>query len=287
MGITGSISLARMHMESCDKDRGSKPLTALENAEKACERARNLTHQLLTFARGGAPVKKPLAVRELLTSAVNFSLSGSNVRCEFEIPEDVWNIEADENQFTQVISNIVLNGVEAMPDGGVLKVRARNRQLEEQEIPKLPAGKVVEITIQDHGIGIPEEHLHRVFDPYFTAKKGGRGLGLAIVYSVVLKHGGHVKLDSEIGMGTSVTIFLPATEASSSRCGQARGRGRGRRRFHPGDGRRGDRAGPPPPPCSSILGYTVETAQDGARDAGALPGGLGTPRHPSISSSWT
>ncbi len=217
MGITGSISLAKMHMEKSDKDRTSRPLATLQNAEKACERARNLTHQLLTFARGGAPVKKTLALRELLTSAVNFSLSGSNVRCAFEIPDDVWNIEADENQFTQVISNIVLNGIEAMPDGGVLNVQARNRHLDEHEIAKLPAGKMVEITIQDHGTGIPEEHIHRVFDPYFTAKKGGRGLGLAIVYSVVLKHGGHVRLDSEIGMGTSVTIFLPATEAVPQR----------------------------------------------------------------------
>ena len=146
MGITGSISLARMHMEGCAQARGSKPLSALENAEKACERARTLTHQLLTFSRGGNPVKKPLAVRELLTSAVNFSLSGSNVRCVFEIPEDIWNIEADENQFTQVISNLVLNGVEAMPDGGTLNVRARNRVLAEQEVPQLPAGRVVEIT---------------------------------------------------------------------------------------------------------------------------------------------
>jgi len=213
MGITGSISLARLHMEGCAQAKGSRPLNALENAEKACERARTLTHQLLTFSRGGNPVKKPLEVRELLTSAVNFSLSGSNVRCIFSIPKDVWNIEADENQFTQVISNLVLNGIEAMPDGGTLHVRARNRNLEAQEVPQLAAGRAVEITIQDQGVGIPEEHLQRVFDPYFTAKKGGRGLGLAIVYSVVLRHGGHVRLDSELGMGTTVTIFLPATDA--------------------------------------------------------------------------
>jgi signal transduction histidine kinase/CheY-like chemotaxis protein len=214
MGITGSISMAKMHMEACENGRGSKPMHALENAEKACERAKSLTHQLLTFARGGAPVKKVLAVRSLLTSAVSFGLSGSNVRCEFTIPEDTWNIEADENQLIQVISNIVINGVEAMPEAGTIKVRARNRHLQESEISKLPSGKVVEITICDHGVGISEEHLHRVFDPYFTGKQGGRGLGLAIAYSVILKHGGHVVLDSELGLGTSVTIFLPATEAN-------------------------------------------------------------------------
>jgi len=152
MGITGSISLARMHMEGCDKARGSRPLGALVNAEKACERARTLTHQLLTFSRGGNPVKKPLDVKELLTSAVNFSLSGSNVRALFEIPTQIWTIEADENQFTQVISNLVLNGAEAMPEGGTLKVLARNRELAEQEVPQLPARRVVEISIQDHGI---------------------------------------------------------------------------------------------------------------------------------------
>jgi PAS domain S-box-containing protein len=217
MGITGSISLARMHLELCDPDLASKSVASLQSAEKACERARSLTHQLLTFASGGTPIKKTLSVRDLLTSAVNFSLSGSKVRCQYDIPDDIWNIEADENQFTQVISNLVLNGIEAMPGGGVLNVQARNRKLEDREIAALPARQVVEITIQDHGIGIPEEHIHRVFDPYFTAKKGGRGLGLAIVYSVVLKHGGHIKLDSEIGMGTLVTIFLPATEAEPQR----------------------------------------------------------------------
>lgn len=213
MGITGSVSLVRMYLESRDKERAAKPLATLENAEQACERAQALTHQLLTFARGGAPVKKTLAVRGFLASVVNFSLSGSKIRCAFDIPQEVWNIDADEHQFAQVISNIVLNAVEAMPDGGVLNVRVRNREFSEQEIPPLPSGRLVEIAIQDHGSGIPQEHLNRVFDPYFTARKGGRGLGLAIVHSVVLKHGGHVKLDSEVGMGTLVTLFLPATEA--------------------------------------------------------------------------
>jgi PAS domain S-box-containing protein len=215
MGITGNMSLAKMHLEKCDAEHSAKALTSLQSAEKACDRARHLTHQLLTFARGGAPVKKTLAVKELLMSAVNFSLSGSSVGCDYDLLDEIWNIEADEHQFIEVISNIVLNGVEAMPDGGVIKVRARNRLLQEQEVPRLPAGRVVEISIQDNGTGIPEEHIQRVFDPYFSAKKGGRGLGLAIVHSVIHKHGGQVKLDSEIGMGTLVTIFLPATEAVS------------------------------------------------------------------------
>jgi PAS domain S-box-containing protein len=212
MGITGSISLARMHPGSSAKLQSS-----LENAERACEKAKNLTYQLLTFARGGAPVKKTLVVDDLLRNAVNFCLSGSNVGCLFTIAEDTWNIEADENQLIQVISNIVLNGVEAMPDGGFLDVRACNRSLKESEVFRLPAGRFVEVTVRDHGVGIPADHLHQVFDPYFSAKQGGRGLGLAIVYSVVLKHGGHVHLDSEIGLGTSVTIYLPAASANPAK----------------------------------------------------------------------
>lgn len=211
MGITGSISIARMHMERGDPSASTKPLAALEIAERACERARTLTHQLLTFARGGAPVKRTLNTRELIVNAVNFGLSGSNVNGVFSIPDGIWNIEADEHQLIQVISQIVLNGVEAMPGGGTLTVEVRNRQGDEEALPKVDQEKMVEVTIRDHGVGIPEEHMPCVFDPYFTAKKGGRGLGLAIVHSVVLKHGGHVKLDSKIGLGTAVTVLLPAS----------------------------------------------------------------------------
>ena len=215
MGIMGSISLARMYLEQGDPGLPA-PTVPLGHAEKACERARALTQQLLTFARGGAPVKKALDVRELLTQAVNFCLSGSNVSCQFSLAGNLWNIEADEQQLTQVVGNIVLNAVEAMPEGGVLEVSAENRLLPEGEPSGLPSGRVVEILIRDHGIGISSDHLHRVFDPYFSGKKGGRGLGLAIVYSVIVKHGGHVTVDSEVGTGTTVRVFLPAVESAAA-----------------------------------------------------------------------
>lgn len=261
MGIMGSISLARMYLEQGDPGLPA-PTVPLGHAEKACERARALTQQLLTFARGGAPVKKALDVRELLTQAVNFCLSGSNVSCQFSLAGNLWNIEADEQQLTQVVGNIVLNAVEAMPEGGVLEVSAENRQLPEGEPSGLPSGRVVEILIRDHGVGISSDHLHRVFDPYFSGKKGGRGLGLAIVYSVIVKHGGHVTVDSEVGTGTTVRVFLPAVESAAAVPAEAGPR------EAPGHGpilvmddeevvRTTTRA------MLEVLGHPVETARDG------------------------
>jgi signal transduction histidine kinase/CheY-like chemotaxis protein len=261
MGIMGSISLARMYLEQGDPGLPA-PTVPLGHAEKACERARALTQQLLTFARGGAPVKKALDVRELLTQAVNFCLSGSNVSCQFSLAGNLWNIEADEQQLTQVVGNIVLNAVEAMPEGGVLEVSAENRRLPEGEPSGLPSGRVVEILIRDHGVGISSDHLHRVFDPYFSGKKGGRGLGLAIVYSVIVKHGGHVTVDSEVGTGTTVRVFLPAVESAAAVPAEAEPR------EAPGQGpilvmddeevvRTTTRA------MLEVLGHPVETARDG------------------------
>jgi CheY-like chemotaxis protein len=149
-----------------------------------------------------------------------------------------------------------------MPNGGTLHVHVKNRLLTESEVLRLPAGKMVEITVIDHGIGIPQDHLHRVFDPYFSDKKGGRGMGLAIVYSVIVRHGGHVHLDSEVGLGTSVTFFLPATEKEPERAERAPES----MQVHTGTVllmddeeivREASRA------MLEDLGYTVETARDG------------------------
>ena len=173
--------------------------------------ARDLTRQLLTFSRGGAPVKRPLAIAEAVTHAVQFALRGSNVRGEFAIPPDLWAVEADQGQLNQVFHNLGLNACQSMPDGGTVLVEAANLLLEcGGDIP-LPAGRYVRIAVADHGAGIPRENLERIFDPFFTTKHDGTGLGLAVVYSIVKNHGGHIGVASVEGLGSTFTVYLPAT----------------------------------------------------------------------------
>lgn len=211
--IFGNISLAKMYVRSGDKAYGK-----LEEAEKSFQRAKDLTQQLLTFSRGGAPVKKPLMLGQMLRDSVQFSLSGANVKCRFSLPDDLWGVEADEGQINQVINNVIINASQAMPEGGIIEVRGENvfeavadiNIIQNQEQKERPA-KYVKITIADQGIGIPREYVRKVFDPYFTTKQRGSGLGLTISYSIIKKHDGYIALDSETGKGTKVTIYLPAS----------------------------------------------------------------------------
>src|SRR5581483_4653537 len=143
---------------------------------------------------------------------VEFSLRGSNVECEFSWNDDVWPVEIDEGQFRQVINNLVINARQAMPEGGVVNIMMENVRLEKNAMPPLTDGKYVKISIQDHGCGIKPEFLARIFEPYFTTKKGGSGLGLATVYSVVRKHNGLVKVESTAGKGATFQIFMPASD---------------------------------------------------------------------------
>ncbi len=206
-GILGNISLAMMY---ADQDRKElKP--RLQEAEKASFRARDLVQQLLTFAKGGAPVKKLAAMPEIVEESAEFALRGSQVRCEFELPEDLWPVEVDEGQISQVVQNLVINASQAMPGGGVITIEARNRLLTAAAGVPLPEGPYVELSIMDQGIGIPPEHLPRIFDPYFSTKQQGSGLGLATVYSIMQKHEGHIAVTSQLGRGTTFTILLPAT----------------------------------------------------------------------------
>jgi two-component system, cell cycle sensor histidine kinase and response regulator CckA len=198
-GILGNISIAQMQVHDPEQ-----VTIRLENAAKASIRARDLTQQLLTFSRGGEPVKKIIKLRGLLQEAVNFALHGSNVMCEFDIADDLWTIEVDEGQIVQVIHNLVLNAVQAMPEGGVITVSARNvDSLYEQK-------RFVMVSVKDTGVGIPEHHLHKIFDPYFTTKEQGSGLGLATSYSIVKKHGGKLRAISALGKGSTFKISIPA-----------------------------------------------------------------------------
>jgi PAS domain S-box-containing protein len=210
MGILGNISVAKM----CASP-GDDLHNILVAAEKAALRAKDLTQQLLTFSKGGAPLKKTAAIAEIIKDSADFALRGSNVGCEFSIPETLWSVEVDEAQMSQVISNLIINADQAMPDGGVIRLRAQNVTVSAGDLSALKPGRYVKIAIEDHGIGIRPEHLPKIFDPYFTTKQKGTGLGLATAYSIIQKHDGHITVESQLGVGTVFTLYLPATVAET------------------------------------------------------------------------
>jgi nitrogen-specific signal transduction histidine kinase/CheY-like chemotaxis protein len=204
-GFFGYVSLARTMMEEDSPAAGY-----LNNALSAFGRAGDLTRQLLTFAKGGTPVKKPMHIEKLLKEAATFSLSGSNVRPNIVIDDSLWPVDIDEGQIHQVISNIVINARQAMPEGGSLNVRASNCILGVNDVPQLPQGQYVAVGIRDQGIGIPAQHLDKIFEPFFTTKQKGSGLGLTLSFSIIKKHGGHITVSSGAGEGTLFTFYLPA-----------------------------------------------------------------------------
>ena len=207
MAVMGNLSYAKMGM-----DRDSETYEVLQEAETASFRARNLTQQLLTFAKGGSPVKETASLSEVIRESGSFVLKGSNVRCDFTIPEDIWPTEIDVGQISQVTQNLIINADQAMPDGGVIKIKMENRLIEVKDALPLPDGKYIQVTIRDQGVGIPEKHLSKIFDPYFSTKDKGSGLGLATALSIIRKHGGHITANSKMGTGTVFYIYLAASE---------------------------------------------------------------------------
>jgi CheY-like chemotaxis protein len=208
MGILSSITLARL-----DGSGSPEVVRTLEEAEKAVRRATGLTHQLLTFSRGGAPVRRALALGDLLRETAEFALVGSNARVQFSIPDGLWPAEADPAQISQVVQNLVINAAEAMPEGGVVAVAAANATLDAASGIPLPPGRYVKLVVRDTGVGIAPENLSRIFDPYFTTKGAGSGLGLAVVHSILRNHGGHIQVQSRLGAGSTFEAYLPAAEA--------------------------------------------------------------------------
>lgn len=204
-GILGNLSLATARLSP-----GHIISKYLVDCEKATVRAGNLTQQLLTFARGGDPVKKLIDSATLIRENASFVLRGSNVRCRVELPDDLWNVEADSGQLSQALHNVLVNAAQAMPQGGEVIVRAANETLEAENSHRLCAGHYLRIEVEDHGCGIPAENLARIFDPYFTTRETGSGLGLASVYSITRRHGGAVEVASTVGTGTTITIRIPA-----------------------------------------------------------------------------
>jgi PAS domain S-box-containing protein len=216
-GILGNVSLARMAMD--DPDEISR---RLEDAEKAAFRARALTHQLLTFSRGGEPVKRLIDLRSTIRDTAEFVLSGGRCRCEYRISRDLWRVEADEGLLAQVMTNMVMNASQAMPDGGRIVIAASNLDLV-SETPPVPAGRYVHITVADEGPGIPAENLERIFDPYFSTRPEGLGLGLAACYSIISRHGGHVIAESEPEGGAVFHIYLAASPPAEDDPGEEAG----------------------------------------------------------------
>ncbi len=205
--VMGNLSLAKMEVKP-----ESKVFRTLSEAEKASMRAKNLTQQLLTFSKGGAPIKKTESIPELLTGWSAFALRGSNVKCQFSIQENLWDAEIDEGQIGQVIHNLVINADQAMPDGGTVFVSAENFTPRPGDGLPLTQTKYIKISVTDEGVGVAPEHLPKIFDPYFTTKRGGTGLGLATSYAIIKRHEGHVTVDSLPALGTAFTIYLPASE---------------------------------------------------------------------------
>ncbi|MGW8323096.1 MAG: ATP-binding protein, partial [Thermodesulfobacteriota bacterium] len=210
--VLTNISMARMYGE-LEEDIEKM----LADAEKASLRGKGLTQQLLTFAKGGEPIKRAVSVATLLKDTIDFALSGSNARCEHDLPEDLWPIEADEGQIGQVIQNVILNADQAMPGGGVIQVLAENVTVTEHDPLPLKPGQHVKVTIVDQGIGIPEEHLPKIYDPFFTTKQKGSGLGLSSSFSIVRRHKGALRVESGLGRGTKVHIYLPALPESGKK----------------------------------------------------------------------
>ncbi|HEY5513930.1 MAG TPA: PAS domain S-box protein, partial [Geomonas sp.] len=204
-GIMGNISLSRAQIPD-----DHQAATFLDRARQGAERSKELTQQLLTFSKGGAPVKKLTSIPQILTESAVFALRGSNVRCDFDIDPQLWCAEIDAGQMSQVISNLVINADQAMPEGGSILVRAENvLQLEESD-----GGRRIRITVKDNGAGISEEDLIRIYDPYFSTKATGNGLGLATVYAIIKNHDGEIKVFSRLNHGTTFAITLPAQAGS-------------------------------------------------------------------------
>jgi signal transduction histidine kinase/CheY-like chemotaxis protein len=207
--ICGNISLAKLSLggghEACDQ---------LEAAERATLRAADVTRQLLTFSRGGAPVKKASSIVDIIKESVTFTLSGSTVRPEFITSGPVCSVNVDPGQMSQVFNNLALNALQAMPNGGILRIDIHTVRLTDAGPHALAAGEYARIVVSDTGIGIPEDLQARIFDPYFTTKQKGSGLGLATAYSIIKKHDGLIIVESMPGKGTAFTVYLPASNFS-------------------------------------------------------------------------
>lgn len=210
--ILVSISLSKIYVKNEEK-----AVIRLNEAEKAVTRAKDLTQQLLTFSRGGAPIRSQASIEGLLKDTAEFSLSGSSVKCDFDISSDLHEVEIDEGQISQVIQNLVMNALQSMPGGGRIRIAAENYTINNGSSLHLSTGKYIKITVKDQGVGIPKEFIGKVFDPFFSTKQKGSGLGLSTAYSIIKNHNGLIMLESELGEGTTFFVYLPASKGNSKK----------------------------------------------------------------------
>jgi PAS domain S-box-containing protein len=206
--ISGNIALAKMDLKPADS-----VCDILEQAAVACRRATSLASQLLTFGKGGAPVRRPAPIARVVKDAVDLAGAGAQVTIDLAIVADLWSAEIDIGQISQALHNILLNAREAMPEGGIIAVRAENVVFDADSLP-LRSGKYVMISVRDHGCGIAADDLARIFDPYFTTKQSGSGLGLATVHAIIAKHEGHITVLSTPDVGSTFSVYLPACVAA-------------------------------------------------------------------------
>jgi PAS domain S-box-containing protein len=201
----GNTALLKM-----DLDENSEKISILNELEAAIHRASKLTHQLLTFSKGGAPIKEFMYIGAILKESANFALHGTKNEIEFKLIPDLWPVHIDEGQISQVIHNLVINAVQATKTNPKIIIQANNYLMESDNILMLTPGNYVKISIQDFGSGITEDNQERIFDPYFTTKEKGSGLGLSVCYSILTRHNGKITVDSKIDIGSKFTFYLPA-----------------------------------------------------------------------------
>jgi signal transduction histidine kinase len=295
--ILGNISMIRIDLEE-----GHQHSAKLVAAEKAALQARLLTQQLLTFSKGGAPSLEVTTVSEMVEECAQFILRGSKVKCSIEKDDGLWPVDADKGQISQVINNLIINANQAMPEGGEIRIRMSNLHIRHAEIPALKSGDYICIEVRDEGNGISPQNLKKIFDPYFTTKKKGNGLGLASSYSIITSHKGTITVDSSIGQGSIFRVYLAKSiqlAPRKSNPSEAKKKETAREKIHRGKGRilvmddmeammvvAGE--------ILTVLGYDVEYSTDGneaikaykaAKDEGnpfdacvfdlTVPGGMG------------
>tara|TARA_E500000178_G_scaffold355900_1_gene430444 strand:+ start:5453 stop:7417 length:1965 start_codon:yes stop_codon:yes gene_type:complete len=202
--VLGNLSIVRMAMETTHEEA-----ERLTTAEKAVHQAKSLTRQLLTYAKVGALETEATTLEELVSDSAAFILRGSNVAYELTAEPDLWMVDADKGQINQVINNLLINADQAMPMGGMLTLRLENQEMKEGDSATLASGSYVCLEVRDNGAGIPAENLARIFDPYFTTKESGNGLGLASCLAIVRRHGGILTVDSKLGVGSCFRVLLP------------------------------------------------------------------------------
>lgn len=205
--LLGNISLLKLELEN-----NSELFNIANDVEKATNRAKDLTYQLLTFAKGGEPIKTISSMEDIIKDSASFVLRGSKTKCEFNFEQNLPNVEVDKGQISQVIQNIVINASHAMPNGGVVQTDVSVQKIQKNNIYFLSEGNYIKILIKDNGTGIKKENFDKIFDPYFTTKSNGSGLGLSVSYSIIKKHKGYIGFESEEGKGTTFLIFIPASE---------------------------------------------------------------------------